>query len=768
MLKKKMLGLLLVCALLITPMAGVRAAEQTVALPERGNAQNLAAADTLVLNGASRDDDVITLPCGTTAAVASTDAVKAADGKNYVLTFLTSTVVTDKELALTATFAQTGTQSQSIKISDDGVSYIDAAGTAHALTDSATGGHAATFSVFVQPDGDTCSIYIYMNGSLKGEFHKQQDLEPTLCLTGPVGVAGAWNPVIRELVMYTTADLYGDVDGDGDVDTTDSLRLGRYLANWDGYGEDTIHADNADLDQNGDVNSEDHMALQRKLANWRGYDGTGTPYIPTIVVTDRGVDNTGKTDVTDLLTELHARGERIYYPNGTYLFNGDTLDFSGGVVFQSKDRVTIRNSISDVNIVNFDDNGNLIGLMQNHLEDKCARKNDTSFVKTGSLVSPPISTANFDTKVDFLPYWYNDFGLHYRYTSNEGNVKWYDWKWNHHDVGTVCKSCGGNVPIDEDPYAEHTCSVCGTVLEGEDQYDAASHPLLGWYFGDDATVLDWQCYWLQEYGIQQSILITSALDLNNWQDKSSATHWVYQLLNNAPNAQQMDFSLWVESKSYSTNEAAIKTSWWNTFNEFYFNDDYKDMVYCYEQDGKRYPVVFVWSEDSVKYSLSNNTSNLTKLYKEVAQAFKDNGYDGVCILARQPKLNASYRATLASSGVLWSACEYAPRDNTSGSTYAERVNSVNMSLGVEWVYGVATSVHSNAAHTSTWVCPGSNATDFGRWIAKAVSATTANSSRTQIVTCYNIAEWAEGGQSLQPSVANGFSYLEAVRDNIVK
>ena len=67
---------------------------------------------------------------------------------------------------------------------------------------------------------------------------------------------------------------------------------------------------------------------------------TGQPDYPAeINVVTYGADPTGKTDSTAVLTRLHATGKKIYYPNGTYLFNGLTLDLSGGVRFQSKDGV---------------------------------------------------------------------------------------------------------------------------------------------------------------------------------------------------------------------------------------------------------------------------------------------------------------------------------------------------------------------------------------------------------------------------------------------
>ncbi len=69
---------------------------------------------------------------------------------------------------------------------------------------------------------------------------------------------------------------------------------------------------------------------------------------------DFGIDNTGTLDNTALMQALHSTGRRIYYPNGVYLFNGDTLDLSGGVRFETREGVTIRNRISPMNIIVFD------------------------------------------------------------------------------------------------------------------------------------------------------------------------------------------------------------------------------------------------------------------------------------------------------------------------------------------------------------------------------------------------------------------------------
>lgn len=860
-------------------------------------------------------------------ALAYTDAPAALAGKNYVMTFTTATIGWSNNWALNATFAKDGALSQSVAICDNYIAYIDANGKTHQIENTATNSAVTKLSVFVrQEENNTCGIYIYQGNTLIAEFDKQQALTPTLRFVGPEG-ADAWDPVLHDIAMYATAELYGDVNGDGTVAANDATVLAKYLAGWDGYDK-KVNLSNADMDQDGQVTPLDEMALHRYLSNWNGYDA---PYIPTIVVTDRGVDNTGKTDMTDLLTSLHATGKRIYYPNGTYLFNGRTIDLTGGVAFESQDGVLFRNSVSDTNILNFDDSGNLIGLMQNHLEYEYTRRGQ-EFVKTGNIIAPPISTANYQTKVDFVPFWYNDFGRQCQTADGWiGGVGWYDWSWVHHGEGAAAKvtfahngdaqnigtwtisnikaykpqgsdvtkmPAGATNGIQEELLDKHygqflreleydgdtlslgcngaeaeftlsaidytdeyviqfttkmpnawqdrpiytistgtgetfrlyqaglsyrgsdgdevlkyaqsaykssntpasTYSITYTLhvkpngdgtrtvtvyadgqkmlradgstaasftnqMVTESNYDAMRHPLLGWYFGDEQNTLDWQTYWLREYGINNTILLAGDLP----SDPNAGNYWAYNLLNNVPNAQYMKFGLQVGYEHYGQTETAVREAWWSTFNAFYFNDQYKDQVYCYEENGKRYAVMFMWDEESTR-GVVGNVSKLVALYKDVAAAFKDNGYDGVAIWARRASLtgNTANLTTLDAAGVKWMGVAY-PNNGITHNTagYAQTVDSFDASkVTADTLFGVATSMHSRN-HTSPWVCPGANATDFGRWIAKAVAATNADASRKQIVTCYNIAEWAEGGHSLQPTAGDRFDYLKAVRDNIV-
>lgn len=464
-----------------------------------------------------------------------------------------------------------------------------------------------------------------------------------------------------------------------------------------------------------------------------------------------GVDNTGYHDMTGKMIVMHRQSAKtglpVYYPNGTYLFNGDTLDFSAGVRFESTDKVFVRNSISEMPIFSFDDAGNFIGLMHNHLE---LNFNQEGYVDNGSLVSPPLSTATYQTRVDVLPYWYNDFGLQHTALANGKNgwTGWYDWRWNHHD-----------------------CEELGTPQKPYDPYNPELHPLLGYYRGDDPVALDWICYWLQEYGLKQAApFIGTSMNSEKWTDPSCGYHWIYQLLNHTPNAKQMKFAFYLQSSSYNASIESIEKSWWTTFNTFYFNEEYKDMVYCYTAKEKRYPVVLLWDELAM-WSSAGSPESLITLYKKVAQAFKDHGYDGVCVIAHKAGFtdpsSASMRLDMSESGVVWLGADYAGNAIGLGDTYEKRVSSFLPDNVTSRLYGVATGLHSHMAHDSEWECPGSTPDSFYQWMDQAVQATITDADRAQIVTCYNVSEWAEGGNSLIPTVGNRFGYLKAVRDAIV-
>ena len=468
-------------------------------------------------------------------------------------------------------------------------------------------------------------------------------------------------------------------------------------------------------------------------------------------VLDYGVDNTGKTDMTELLTALHATGARIYYPNGTYLFNGATLDLSGGVRFESNEGVTIRNSISDVNLINFDKYGNLIGLMQNHLEAK-----DATTPRSGSLVSPPCPTENLKSKVDFIPYWYNDFGRACQILRVTGWVGWHYWAWNHHD----CKEKGQRDP-----------------------YDPQRHPLLGFYYGDDPVTLDWQCYWLRKAGVNAVSLLTGGgVD---WEEPYSGDHWVYQLFHNVPNFKHMKY---MAMFPYNGDTEKVYKYWDNLMDKLYFRFN---NIYTVNIDGKDFPVINIWDEKFLPGTLdepgvyetdpwgartyeegSSNFEKCQKLFAYAAKRFQEKGYPGVCIWSRQrikgfdtpERVKAMKELGVERLEMHYEACHInGPRTN-----YTEMVDSYSPDDRTDDILNVTTGMHTHSPHPSNWKCPGHNPKDFKRWIEKSIEALDKYPGRHRIITCYNMAEWAEGGPGLQPNVADGFGWLDAVYDTIVE
>ncbi len=468
-------------------------------------------------------------------------------------------------------------------------------------------------------------------------------------------------------------------------------------------------------------------------------------------VMDFGADNTGTIDNTFLLTMLHETGKKIYYPAGTYRFNGDNLDLSGGVRFESRDSVTVRNNVSPVNILNFDDKGNLIGLMHNHLEksndDLGGGKNTI-----GNLVRPPLSNADYKTKVDFIPYWYNDFGLESARQSSYGSKVWYDWRWNFHKNG-------GSDP--------------------KTAYDPERQPLLGFYRGDDPIVLDWQCYWLKEYGAKAVVLYSSRKDSSitqNWHLSSSSDHWIYQLFHNVPNFNTLEYIMTL-SANYpavdgTTEELknTVRQVWHQTLDDIY---GVYQKPYCIVEGGKKYPVVYVHEEGAVFGVFDNysGTGNTLNFYKTLVDKMKSFGYDGIALFVRnEPSMSKSAEQAFESAGIKRIKVEYSPRyidTKNETASYEYLVESFNPPVDGKTAVNTFTSRYTHNPHPSTWSTPGQTPALFNKLLNKAIDHVYRN-NMPKIITCYNISEWAEGGPGLQPNVKNRFGYLQALKDAIVQ
>ena len=70
--------------------------------------------------------------------------------------------------------------------------------------------------------------------------------------------------------LYEESVMFGDADGDSEINAKDRMTLTRYLAKWSGY--ETIDSSAADLNSDGEINAKDRMILTRHLAKWQGYE----------------------------------------------------------------------------------------------------------------------------------------------------------------------------------------------------------------------------------------------------------------------------------------------------------------------------------------------------------------------------------------------------------------------------------------------------------------------------------------------------------------
>jgi len=459
-----------------------------------------------------------------------------------------------------------------------------------------------------------------------------------------------------------------------------------------------------------------------------------------IDVVVRGADPTGRIDATGILTRLHRLGRPVYYPNGTYLFNGATLDFSGGVRFESPAGVIVRNDISPSPIIVFDDDGNLIGLQQNHLEQNELELGGPLPFRSGSLVPPPPGRPLPTLPVDILAHWYNDFGLECRRTNRgSGWIGWYYWSWNFH------------------------------AAPG-DGYDPSRHPLLGFYRGDDPVVLDWQCRWLCEYDVRGVILAWSSRDpeaaLARWDRPASSLYWLHQLFNRTPNFKLLKYVMWAPTPwlpSTPENRARVERGWIALVENIYLRYPNR---YSLRVGDRRYPVLYLWEEGAVRGVFDNfrGAEKTHAFYARIARRFQQAGFDGVALFARHPYMpKTAERARLEQAGVLHFRAYYSDPLSRDTRTYRKLVENFEPPSDPHTIVNSVTARHSHTPHPSRWKCPGSTPALFRELLSKAVRHVRSRPSMPQVITCYNVAEWAEGGPGLQPNMRDRFGYLEAVR-----
>lgn len=380
----------------------------------------------------------------------------------------------------------------------------------------------------------------------------------------------------------------------------------------------------------------------------------------------------------------------------------------------------------------------------NYSEEKSFNR---SKISSGILTPPPVSTAHFETKVNVIAHWYNDFGLDYT-RAGGGGICWYDWRWNHHDAANY----------------------------GFESYDPSRHPILGWYRGDDPIVLDWICYWLNEYGVNAVNLIsTEGLNTAKWHSPSDRYFWLYQLFTNVPNFKRLRYVL---SAGYSGASKDIARSWNNVVDFYLERPDF----YLVKIGNHVYPLIFCFELERVRGAFDgygSNAPNTLAFYKSIAKRFKLAGYDGVAILGRHanathykpdgtPIIRDLDQVTLEKNDIYFLRCSYNFEwTSPSVKTYKQLIDNYGFSKldpmrRGRTVGNVMTSAVSKSPHPSKWSFVGNSPDLFHRWVVKAIQQIELY-DMPRILTVYNVSEWAEGGPGLIPNVKDGFAYLEALK-----
>jgi hypothetical protein len=127
-----------------------------------------------------------------------------------------------------------------------------------------------TFEETVYPKDLTEGSYAVFLSDYSGTRNGARSQVATLTVSDSSGGGGG----------SSTNVVYGDVNGDGDIDEIDEMILSRYIAGWSGYGPNqqyNVVSANADVNLDGTADEIDEMILSRHIAGWSGYE---LPYRP--------------------------------------------------------------------------------------------------------------------------------------------------------------------------------------------------------------------------------------------------------------------------------------------------------------------------------------------------------------------------------------------------------------------------------------------------------------------------------------------------------
>ena len=361
-------------------------------------------------------------------------------------------------------------------------------------------------------------------------------------------------------------------------------------------------------------------------------------------------------------------------------------------------------------------------------------------INFGAVTPPPAARVSPTPNMDYLAHWYNDFGRDHTALvagSANGWYGWYDWQWN-----------------------RPTNTGDGVTRMG---YDPSRHPIQGFYKGDNADVLGWQCYWLAEAGIAGVCIVGAwnGFSSTAWSNPADEDYWVYQLFTNVPNFRALRYVLSLRCTGTKAEVEAQNSDVVNIY-------DTRPGAYTYTEAGLQYAVVTLWDMEAMRgiYDSYNGQTATVAYLKALAAKFKAIGYDGVMVMARNAGLvYDSLDPTLKRAGVIVVAGEYGERyaaDSAYSNSYANYAANAVFPTAPGAIVNVVTSAKTQFPHPSGWALAGSTPAAFRHALSRAVDSVTRHKQK-RIITIYNVSEWAEGGPGLIPNKRDGFGYLDAIR-----
>lgn len=470
--------------------------------------------------------------------------------------------------------------------------------------------------------------------------------------------------------------------------------------------------------------------------------------------TQWGTVGDGLTDDSVVMTQLDlAASNNKVTIIGTVLFTSSNLVNTANYIFEEGASIV---DIRGQQIVMVDADGEtVVGLQHNHLlEDDTTL--GSNLAQTSGNINPAPKAIPFRAgSVDVMAYWYQDFGLDYTRQGNgaNGGLTWYYWGWN---------------------FATNTGDGVTTTA-----YNPDRRPLLGYYRGDDNNVMDWQCYWLASYGCTGTIVqpranfsVTGWSTLTTtWSQSTDVNYWMYKLFNEVPNFTALQYQLWGYTDFLADtvpNRQIYIDSWTDIINNIYLK--YSNFHYI-KKGSKIYPVLFLFEANAIRTTFGNNADNkeAQDFMISMSNLFIAAGYGGIALMCRNPTSTFVGNPYLEANNVLYYDAEYSAiesaGDITNYKDYAVDGLDFSVTDKIRGINNTVTSRDSVYPHPSSFASVGNTPDLFRQAVTKGINQISA-SDAPNILSIYNVSEWAEGGAGLQPNVQDGFDYMEALADGI--